>query len=119
TAPPPTAPPADPRPEHLAELERIQRAVATGRLSAREGHQRVSRIVRSYVGAVSALPADRMTLDDLRRLRRHGVPPREELLISAIELMHPPSFAPTEEGHATERFDDAARRAIGVVTSWT
>jgi hypothetical protein len=111
-APAPPAPRADPRPAALAELDRIERAVATGRLSARTGHQQVSATVRGYVGAVSGLPADRMALADLRR---SGAVP----LADAVELMYPPSFAPSEEGRAAELFPEAARRARHLVVTWT
>lgn len=113
--PAPAPPPVDPRPGHLAELDRIAREVADGRLPARVGHQEVSRTVRSYVSAVSPLPADRMTLADLRSVA-HGN--RTILLADAIELMYPPSFAPSEEGRAAERFPEAVIRARQLVTSW-
>ncbi|MEP9382652.1 hypothetical protein [Nocardioides sp. KR10-350] len=112
--PPPPAPPPprrDPRPLHLAELDRIERAVVDGVITAREGHQRVSLTVRSYVGEVTPLPADRMTLADLRAA---GVRP----LAEAVALMYPPSFAPGDEGHAQDRFPEAVSRAREVVGTW-
>lgn len=115
--PAPAAPPVDPRPAHLAELDRIAREVDEGRLPARVGHQQVSRTVRSYVGAVSPIPADRMTLADLRTAA-HGRA-SATLLADAVELMYPPSFAPSEEGRAAERFPEALARARHVVTTWT
>ena len=108
--PPPPRP--DPRPAHLAELDRIERAVYDGVITAREGHQRVSHTVRSYVGEVTPLPADRMSLGDLRAA---GVRP----LVDAVELMYPPAFAPHEEGHAADRFPEAVRRARELVDTWT
>ncbi|MEX0426589.1 hypothetical protein AB3X52_03080 [Nocardioides sp. DS6] len=108
----PPAPRPDPRPVHLAELDRIEKAVYEGALSAREGHQRVSHTVRSYVGEVTPVPADRMTLADLRAA---GVVP----LAQAVELMYPPAFAPSEEGHAADRFPEAVRRARELVGTWT
>lgn len=116
-APPaPVTLPVDPRPDHLAELDRIAREVGAGRLTARVGHQQVSRTVRSYVGAVSPIPADRMTLADLRTV----APGRTSatLLADAVELMYPPSFAPSEEGRAAERFPEAVARARHVVATW-
>lgn len=114
-APVPAPVPVDPRPGHLAELDRIAREVSDGRIPARAGHQAVSRTVRSYVGAVSPLPADRMTLADLRSVARGN---RTVLLADAIELMYPPSFAPGEEGRAAERFPEAVARARQLVSSW-
>ena len=108
----PPQPRPDPRPTHLAELDRIERAVHAGVLSARDGHQQVSHTVRAYVGEVSPVPADRMTLSDLRAA---GVMP----LAEAVELMYPPAFAPSEEGHAADRFPEAVRRARELVSTWT
>jgi hypothetical protein len=113
--PAPAPPPTDPRPAHLAELDRIAREVADRTIPARVGHQAVSRTVRSYVGAVSPLPADRMTLSDLRSV---ATGTRTVLLADAVELMYPPSFAPGEEGHATERFAEAMARAQHLVRTW-
>ena len=115
-AAPPTPEPRDPRPDHLAELDRIAREVGEGRLSARLGHQQVSRTVRSYVGAVSPLPADRMTLADLRAAA--GSSTGTGLLADAVALMYPPSFAPSEEGRAAERFPEAVARARHLVQAW-
>ena len=60
-------PPArDVRGEHLAEIDRIERAVGRGDLPARGGHQHLSRTVRDYVAEVSQVPADKMVLADLK-----------------------------------------------------
>lgn len=107
----PPEPRPDPRPSHLAALDRIERSVHEGVISAREGHQQVSHTVRSYVGEVTPVPADRMTLADLRAA---GVRP----LAEAVELMYPPAFAPSEEGHAADVFPEAVRRARELVGTW-
>lgn len=100
------------RRQHLERIDRIEAEVRTGRLAAREGHQQLSETVRSYVGAVSPLPAPTMALADFRREA-----PRA--LTDAIELMYPPEFAPDEVGQARERFDQAVLRARQLVASWS
>lgn len=109
--PPPPGPRPDPRATSLDELARIEQDVVAGRIAARAGHQQVSATVRRYVGAVSGLPADRMALADLRHA---GV----VSLADAVELMYPPSFAPSEEGRAAELFPEAVRRARQLVVTW-
>lgn len=97
---------------HLDRIERIEAEVRSGRLSARIGHQQLSEAVRSYVAAVSTLPAPTMTLADFRLQA-----PRP--LVDAIALMYPPEFAPDDAGQAQERFDDAVAQARGLVASWS
>jgi len=113
-APPAVAGSSDARRAHLERIDRVAAAVAAGATSAREGHQRLSGIVRSYVGEVSDLPAPTMTLADLRARAD-----RRPELVEAIELMYPPEFAPEGEGRARELFDEALRRSRELVTSWT
>jgi hypothetical protein len=86
--------------------------VRGGGLSARDGHQQLSATVRSYVGTVTALPAQTMALADFRARA-----PRP--LTDAIELMYPPEFAPDDVGQARERFDEALRQARGLVATWS
>lgn len=111
------APRPDVQGDALAQIERIAHAVNTGEISARTGHQRISRTVRGYVAQVSRLPADRMILADLRAAIRHER--RAAGLAEAVAVMYPPAFAPDEEGQAADRFPDAVRRAREVVTTWT
>lgn len=99
------------RQQHLDRIARIEAVVRAGQVPARDGHQQLSETVRSYVGAVSALPAPTMTLSDFRRQA-----PRP--LTEAIELMYPPEFAPDDVGQARERFDDAVAHARQLVASW-
>jgi hypothetical protein len=100
------------RQQHLDRIARIDAAVRAGEVPAREGHQQLSEAVRSYVGAVSSIPALTMTLADFRRQA-----PRP--LTEAIELMYPPEFAPDDVGRARELFDDAVARARELVASWS
>lgn len=96
---------------HLAALDRLEQAVRAGELPAREAHQRMSEVVRSFAQAVSPVPARSMTLTDLRAA---GVQP----LAEAVALLYPPEFAPEAQGRAEERFDAALHEARRVVTTW-
>ena len=117
-AEPAWVPPArDVRGEHLAEIDRIERAVGRGDLPARVGHQHLSRTVRDYVAEVSQVPADKMVLADLKASVRSD--PRTRPLAMAVEVMYPPAFASDEEGRAADRFPEALARARQVVTTWT
>ena len=109
--PPPPPPPPEPdvRTRHLMRLDAVEAAVRSGESSARDGHQQLSEIVRSYVEAITPLPASTMTLADFRQ---HA--PR---LADVIEVMYPPEFAPGET-ETTERFEDALRQARGLVGTW-
>lgn len=116
-APPPPAPTSPPprrdyRREHLDRLDAIEREVNDGALTARDGHQQVSATVRAYVARATNLPADTMTLADLRAADAGQ-------LTDTVALMYPPSFAPRDEGHAAELFPEAVARAREVVRSWT
>lgn len=96
---------------HLARIDQVAAEVRTGTIEPREGHQHLSEIIRSYVAAVTTLPARTMTLADFRA----SAPPE---LADVIEVMYPPEFAPGEE-LARTRFDDAVAAARGLVQSWT
>lgn len=100
------------RQQHLDRIARIEATVRAGEIPARDGHQQLSETVRSYVGAVSTIPAPTMTLADFRQQA-----PRP--LTEAIELMYPPEFAPDDVGQARERFDDAVAKARQLVASWS
>lgn len=100
------------RQQHLDRIARIEATVRAGEVRARDGHQQLSETVRSYVGAVSTIPAPTMTLADFRRQA-----PRP--LTEAIELMYPPEFAPDDAGQARDRFDDAVAKARQLVASWS
>lgn len=114
-APPPPPPPPAPdlRTQHLARIDAIDRAVRSGELPLREGHQRLSEVVREYVERVTSLPATTMSLADLR-LRA----PRP--LVVIIEAVYPPEFAPDQDtaGEAAERFGVALHHARGLVSTW-
>lgn len=98
------------REAHLQRIDDVAARVAAGALTAREGHQELSVIVRSFVAEVTTLPARTMALVDFR----HRAP---DDLVAAIELMYPPEFAP-DDALARDRFDDAVGRARSLVGQW-
>ncbi|WP_435770956.1 hypothetical protein [Nocardioides sp. SYSU DS0651] len=102
---------ADAQRSHLARIDAVAAEVRSGALGARDGHQRLSEVVRSYVATVTTLPARTMALADFRARA-----PQE--LVDAIELMYPPEFAP-EDDPARTRFDDAVSRSRGLVATWS
>ncbi|MBS4751659.1 hypothetical protein KG112_02410 [Nocardioides sp. zg-ZUI104] len=95
---------------HLSRLDALVAQVQAGELSARDGHQGLSEVVRSYVASVTTLPARSMALADFRS----SAPPE---LTEAIELMYPPEFAP-DDAIAAERFADAVAHARRLVSTW-
>lgn len=100
-----------PRQVHLTHLDDIEAAFADGRISAREGHQRISATVRSFVAEASRVPASAMTLADLER---DGPEP----LADVIALVYPPEFG-ADELLARQAFGDAIDQARGMVSAWT
>lgn len=99
------------RVDHLSSIDRIVARVRAGALPAREGHQQLSEVVRSYVATVTTLPARTMALADFRARA-----PQE--LVDAIELMYPPEFAP-DTALATDSFDAAVDHARRLVGTWS
>lgn len=95
---------------HLTRIDALAAQVHGGELSAREGHQRLSDLVRSYVATVTTLPARTMTLADFRDRA-----PAE--LTETIALMYPPEFAP--EPDTVAAFDEAVAASRRLVVAWT
>lgn len=101
----------DVRRAHLDLIDRIDAQVRAGDLAPRAGHQQLSEVVRSYVAAVTVLPARTMALADFRARA-----PRE--LVAVIELVYPPEFAP-DDALARDLFDTAVTQARGLVADWS
>lgn len=101
----------DVRRTHLDLIDRIDARVRAGELEPRAGHQQLSEVVRSYVAAVTTLPARTMALADFRARAPHE-------LVAVIELVYPPEFAP-DDAIARELFDTAVVRARGLVADWS
>ena len=74
------------RREHLHELDRIEAAVAAGRMSPRQAHQAVSATVRSFGAVVGPGDARPMNLQQLREAA-----PR---VAAVVEAAYPPAFQP-------------------------
>ncbi|GAB4002538.1 hypothetical protein [Nocardioides ultimimeridianus] len=113
TPPPPPPEPVvvpDVRALHLARLDAIEATVRSGEVAPKQAHQQLSEVVRSYVEAITPLPARTMTLADFR-LRA----PRP--LADIIEEIYPPEFAP-DAGEAAARFEHALGQARGLVITW-
>ncbi|WP_051485957.1 hypothetical protein [Nocardioides sp. J54] len=100
----------DAQQQHLALIDDLAARVRSGDVGPREGHQQLSELVRSYVAAVSTLPARTMALADFRDRA-----PRE--LVEAIELMYPPEFAP-DPADPLATFEDAVGRSRDLVSTW-
>ena len=94
----------------LAELSRIEQAVATGAVSSRVAHQDLSRVVREYVAATSGVPAATMTLG---ALRDRGPAPLADL----VAVLYPPEFGPGED-HARDDLARSVDEARRLVTAW-
>lgn len=101
----------DVRRTHLDLIDRIDAQVRAGDLEPRTGHQQLSEVVRSYVAAVTTLPARTMALADFRARAPHE-------LVAVIELVYPPEFAP-DDAIARDLFDTAVARARGLVADWS
>lgn len=95
---------------HLARIDDLAGRVHRGELPAREGHQQLSELVRSYVATVTTLPARTMALADFR----HRAP---QELVDTIEVMYPPEFAPDDD-LAMATFNEAVDRARDLVGTW-
>ncbi len=108
--------PADPRAEHLALLDAIEADVAAGRIDRREGHRRVSEVVRAYAARISDLPAPTMTLAELRAAGPAG-------LADVVALVYPPEFSPeaARDGGlpAEEQLDETLVHARELVSTWS
>jgi hypothetical protein len=108
---PPRAAPAGPRTGWVGRLDAISAAVDRGELTARQGHQEISRTVREFVSERSGVPAATMTLGDFRQ---HG----PERLAELVALTYPPSFS-ADEDLSVAAFEETAERARTLVTTWT
>lgn len=110
--PAPVLPPARPpvyalQQEYLERVDDVARRASSGELTPRRAHAELSVLVRGFVAAVSTVPADKMTLTDLRRTELRGVSNAVGQYYPMVFGAHDPSGA--EAGVA------AARE---VITTW-
>ncbi|OMH36868.1 hypothetical protein [Tersicoccus sp. Bi-70] len=114
------------RQEYLARIDAVAAAVDRGELTARQAHQRLSRLVRVFAHQASGVSTHTMTLADLRAL---PTAPQEASSASsastantpavagvadAVAVLYPAEFGVPEAADA-RRAVDAARE---VVRSW-
>lgn len=112
-APQPVPPAAAPRRSgaelqavYLEQVERIEQLHAAGELSARRAHAELSRTVREFVSEATGVPADRMTLSELRATPFAGA-------AFAVSEYYPLIFGP-DEARSTEHGLHAARQVIAL-----
>jgi len=98
------------RVDHLRQIDSIESAVRSGRLSLRAAFQELSLTVRSFVDDVTEVPARFMALEDLRS----SADPK---VAEAIAKMYPPEFGP--ERTAPKEFLASLGQARELVTTWT
>jgi hypothetical protein len=96
------------RRDFLERINAVADAADAGRLPAREAHQELSLLVRTFVQGASGVGAPRMTLAELRET----CPPA---VAAAIEQLYPGEFAP----HPRDSPAAAAETAREVVRSWS
>ncbi|MGO2111495.1 MAG: hypothetical protein ACTH31_07765 [Pseudoclavibacter sp.] len=112
-APPPVAAPTPVRavPElqgvYLQEVDTIMRRHAAGELSARRTHAALSVAVREFLSEVTGVPADKMTLTDLRSTPYVGA-------TYAVAEYYPVVFGAAE----AKNVEHGAHAARQVITLW-
>lgn len=108
TAPPP--PPVDVamlQVEANERVDEVQRQVLTGALDPRSANEELSSIVRGYVAELTGIPADHMTLDEIRAAGLAGT-------TSAVEQFYPAIFAVESDSNVTT----SVVRARRVLNGW-
>lgn len=74
----------------LTELTDLEKEYRDGRISVRETSQRLSGLVRGFVGDVTGIPVQEYTLSDIRRLRM-------PVLTALVQEYYVPEFADYDE----------------------
>ncbi|OMH25141.1 hypothetical protein BKD30_06670 [Tersicoccus phoenicis] len=101
------------RTEYLARIDAVAAATERGELTARQAHQRLSRLVRVFAHQASGVSAHTMTLADLRAAQVPAVPGVAGVA-DAVAVLYPAEFGVPEAADA-RRAVDAARQVVG---SW-
>lgn len=73
--------------EAYSRVAEIETASMNGEIDARSAHERLSAVVRDYVAQSTGIPADHMTLSELRRTELIGT-------ARAVAQFYPSVFAP-------------------------
>ncbi|MEN8705219.1 MAG: hypothetical protein ABF306_03685 [Nocardioides marinisabuli] len=106
------------------DLDALEAAFKRGSLNAREASQRLSRRLRAQIGHITDVPAETMTLAQLRLVVAQkaaapgagaangtgGAMSQVPVLVAAIEMIYPAAFAPAAEADE-QRFVGAMRLA--------
>ncbi|WP_423917649.1 hypothetical protein ACPEEZ_08875 [Frigoribacterium sp. 2-23] len=95
------------RTKYLALIDEVEAAAASGRLSDRAVHSRLSLLLRFFVHETNGVDTHVMTLEDLTESRL----PR---LAGAVGQYYPPAFQQANPGDPQR----AVRTAREVVTTW-
>lgn len=113
----------------VGDLDALEAAFKRGSLSPREASQRLSRLLRAHIRQIADVPAETMTLAQLRLVvaQKAAAPgagaangtggdmSQVPVLVAAIEMIYPAAFAPAA-GADEERFVGAMRLARQVST---
>jgi hypothetical protein len=98
------------RTDHLRQIDSIEAALRSGRLSLRAAFQELSLTVRSFVDDVTDVPARFLALEDLR----NSADPK---VAEAIARMYPPEFGPDDT--PPKEFLASLGQARELVKTWT
>jgi hypothetical protein len=98
------------RDEYSRQIDVVAQRAATGRISARDAHQRLSVLVRHFVQELSGIRAPTMTLTELTASGARLTPVSE-----VVEVLYPGEFAP----EAADTVAGAAEVAREVVRRWS
>ncbi|HEU5144817.1 MAG TPA: hypothetical protein VFT81_06535 [Dermatophilaceae bacterium] len=98
------------RDEYAREIDAVAVQAASGQISAREAHQRLSILVRHFVQELSGIRAPTMTLSELS-----ASGPRLTPVSEVVEVLYPGEFAPED----SDTVAGAAEVAREVVRRWT
>lgn len=98
---------ADLKARYISALEEVENLYLHNRITVREAYQRLSAYVREYAAQQTGIPADRMTLEDLRKQKVGNLP-------AMIEKYYAPEFALQAE----DRFISSVHEASEVIRTW-
>ena len=99
--------PADLKARYLSALQKLENRYLNNQITVRGAYQQLSAYVREYAAEKTGVPADRMTLEDLRRKKVQHLPAK-------IEKYYAPEFA----RQAEDRFISSVHEASEVIRRW-
>lgn len=98
------------RDEYVRQIDVVAERAASGRITPRDAHQRLSMLVRHFVLELAGIRAPTMTLTELTASGSRLTPVSE-----VVEVLYPGEFAPDE----TVSVEGAAGVAREVVRRWS